>query len=243
MKQDIGTNQDKSNKQENPFLNILFNILIPIFIFNKGGKYLTPTIALIIALAFPLIYGTYDYWRQRKTNYISILGLLNVGVTGSLALLKLEGIWFSIKEAAFPLLVGSFVFFSAYTTKPFIKTLFLNPQVLNMDLISHSIGSQSKELEFENLLRLGTKLLSLSFVLSAILNFVLAHQIFTIIDPSILGDARVQAINEQIANMTKWSFVVILLPSMIALMSILYFIIHKLKQITGLNQEQIFNIK
>lgn len=230
-------------KQENPFFNILFNIVLPIFILNKGGNYLGPTQALIVAIAFPLLYGIYDYWQQKKTNYISLLGILNVGFTGGLALLNLEGIWFAVKEASFPLLVGSFVFFSAFTNDPFIKTLFLNPQVLNMDLITHSITNQSKELEFENLLRWGTKLLSLSFVLSAILNFVLAYKIFAPIDPGITGDPRTQFLNEQIATMTKWSFVVILIPSMVALMAILYFIINKLKHITGLTQEQLFNIK
>lgn len=230
-------------KQENPFYNILFNILLPILILNKGGKFLGPTTALIIAISFPLIYGAYDYWKQKKTNYISVLGLLNVGVTGGLALLQLEGMWFAVKEAAFPILVGSFVFFSAFTEHPFIKTLFLNPQVLNMDLINHSITNQNKEDDFENLLKLGTKLLSLSFVLSAILNFTLAYQIFTPIDPLILGDDRTQALNDQIATMTKWSFVVIMIPSMISLMAILYFIINKLKHISGLTQEQIFNLK
>lgn len=230
-------------KQENPFYNILFNIILPIFILNKGGKYFGPSMALIIAITFPLLYGAYDYWKQRKTNYISLLGLLNVAFTGGLALLNLEGIWFAIKEAAFPILVGSFVFFSAFTEHPFIKTLFLNPQVLNMDLISHSITSQSREHEFDNLLRLGTKLLSLSFVLSAALNFGLAYYIFSPIDPLILGDDRTQMLNDQIATMTKWSFVVIMIPSMISLMLILYFIINKLKHITGLNQEQLFNLK
>ncbi|MCK6597265.1 MAG: hypothetical protein L6Q37_02790 [Bdellovibrionaceae bacterium] len=232
--------QIQSSHKENPFINILFNILIPIMILNKGSKYFTPTNALILALAFPIIYGIYDYWKQRKTNYISILGIINVGFTGSLALLHIEGLWFAVKEAAFPLLVGSFVFFSAFTKNPFIKTLFLNPQVLNMDLITHSISSNEKEKEFEHLLILGTKLLSLSFVLSAVLNFILASNIFSPIDIALVGDARTQALNEQIATMTKWSFAVIMLPSMIALMGILFFIINKLKHITGLTQEQLF---
>lgn len=230
-------------KQENPFFNILFNIILPIFILNKGGKILGPTNSLIIAIAFPLLYGAYDYWRQRKTNYISLLGLLNVGFTGGLAIMNLEGIWFAVKEAAFPILVGAFVFFSAFTADPFIKTLFLNPQVLNMELIFHSISTLKKEVEFEDLLRFGTKLLSLSFVLSAVLNFTLAYKIFIPIDPLVLGDDRTQLLNDQIADMTKWSFVVILIPSMVTLMAILYFIINKLKHITGLTQEQLFNLK
>ncbi len=244
------TNTTKSNnkvvepaKAENPFLTILFNILLPIFILNKGGKFLGPTPALILAFSLPFVYGTYDYWKKRKTNFISLLGLIHIVFSGVFLLLKLEGIWFAIKEAAFPLLIGTFVFVSAFSQKPFIKILFLNPQILNLELIYHSITTLKKEHDFEELLKNGTVLLSLSFALSSILNFGLAYAIFTPIDIHIIGDARTQILNEQMADMTKWSFLIIMLPSMLTLLGILYFIINKLKHITGLNQEQIFNNK
>lgn len=228
-------------KAENPFLTILFNIILPIFILNKGGKFLGPTPSLILAFSLPFVYGTYDYWKKRKTNFISLLGLIHIVFSGGFLLLKLEGIWFAIKDAAFPLLIGTFVFGSAFSRKPFIKTLFLNPQILNIELIYHSITTLKKEDDFEELLKNGTMLLSLSFVLSAILNFGLAYRIFTPIDIHILGEARTQILNEQMADMTKWSFLIIMLPSMLTLLGILFFIINKLKHITGLNQEQIFN--
>lgn len=226
-------------QRENPLLNILFNIVIPIFVLNKGGKWIGSREALIAALAFPIIYGIYDYTQQKKTNYISILGILNVGFTGGFALLRLEGIWFAVKEASFPILVGSFVLFSAFTQSPFIKTLFLNPQLLKMDSIQKSIEAKNSQLEFEKLLKRGTVLLSLSFVLSAVLNFALAYYTFVPIDLALPEEQRNEMLNGQIADMTKWSFIVIMIPSMVTLIAIMIYLFNQLKRITGLSNEEL----
>lgn len=226
-------------QRENPLLNILFNIVIPIFILNKGGKWFGSKEALLVALAFPILYGIYDYTQQKKTNYISLLGILNVGFTGGFALLKLEGFWFAVKEASFPILVGSFVLFSAFTKSPFVKTLFLNPQLLKMDTILASISQKNREKDFEGLLKRGTILLSLSFVLSAVLNFSLAYYIFTPIAFDLPEEQRSEILNTQIAQMTQWSFIVIMIPSMLALISIMVYLFSQMKKITGLSNEEL----
>lgn len=231
--------KDKPVHRENPLLNILFNIVIPIFILNKGNKWFGSREALIIALAFPILYGIYDYVKQRKANYISLLGILNVSFTGGFALLKLEGIWFAIKEASFPILVGSFVLFSAFTKAPFIKTLFLNPQLLKMDSILKSISEKNSQREFDSLLKQGTVLLSLSFVLSALLNFALAYYIFTPIAVHLGEEQRSEILNEQIAQMTQWSFLVIMIPSMLSLIAIMVYLFNQLKRLTGLTNDEI----
>ena len=113
---------------DNAFLNLFFNIVVPVVVLNRLSKPFGAVEALLLALSSPLIYGAYDLYRKRKINYLSILGLINVSVTGSLAILNLDGPWFWVKEAAFPLLVGIFVFASRWTARPFIQTLILNPQ-------------------------------------------------------------------------------------------------------------------
>lgn len=230
------------SKKENPFYNILFNVILPILILNKGGKWIKPAeLNLIIALFFPIAYGIYDYIKLKKANYISLFGILNVAFTGGLALLKLDGIWFAIKEAAFPALIGVFVFISAYTKNPFIKSMFMNPQLMKLDLLNKNISENKTEIQFNALLKKGTILLSLSFFLSAFLNFALAYKVFTPIDISLAEEARGQILNEQIAEMTKLSFVVIMIPSMISLVGIMMYLFKQLKALTGLRQEDLFN--
>jgi len=228
----------KKNKQENQFQSLLFNIVIPVLILNKGSHYLGTKASLIVALAFPLSYGIFDWYQRRKTNFISILGLLNVGLTGGLALSGLTGIWFAVKEAAFPSLIGIFVLGSAFTKKPFITTVFLNEQIVRTKLVEEQIHRQNKQSEMNLLLKHATILLSLSFALSAFLNFALAQYIFKPIDP--ISPMAEEILNQQIAQMTSWSFVVIMIPSITFLAGIYWYFITRLTKITGLSQTEIF---
>lgn len=229
----------KKEKSENAFLNLIFNIAIPVFILNKGTAKFGAEKALFIALAFPLLYGAFDYYRQRKVNYVALLGLLNVSFTGGFALSGLTGIWFAVKEAMFPLLIGLFVFASRWTDAPFVKKIFLNPQVMNIDLIEERLKERGRR-EFDELLRTATLFFSVSFLISAALNFGLAYTIFTEFPPEIDAAARSGLLNEQIARMTQWSFLVIMFPSMMILAGILWYLIKGLERTTGLPKEQIF---
>lgn len=228
---------------ENGLFNLAFNILFPILIL----KYLTERIGalptLVLALAFPVGYGIYDGLKRKKANVFSILGMTNVLLTGGLAVLGLGGIWFSVKEAAFPALVGSFVFLSAYSQKPFIKTLFVNPQLINIDLLMEKLQQNHKETEFAQLMKTSTMWLSCSFFLSAILNFTLATRIFLPLEKGLDSTAQSVALNHQIADMTKWAMIVILLPSMAFLFLIFWRLLKKLSSLSGLTTEEILPMK
>lgn len=232
-----------STKQENGLFNILFNIIAPIFILNNLSQKLGALPALGLALAFPLCYGLYDGWTRKKANFFSILGLLNTLLTGGLAVLGLGGIWFAVKEAAFPLLVGLFVLASAFSANPFIRTLFLNPQIVNLDLLTSRLKELRRETDFFRLMKLSTMWLSASFFLSAVLNFVLAEIIFSPLQAGLDADAQSVALNHQIAEMTKWSMIVILIPSMFFLILIFWRLLKSLSQLSGLSTNQILNLK
>lgn len=225
--------------KENGLLNIIFNIVLPVLILNKLSKFIGPFWALILALAFPLGYGAYDLIKRKKFNAFSALGLLNVLLTGGLALLGLNGFWFAVKEAAFPALVGLFVVGSAFTKKPFIETLFLNPALMKVDLLEERLKENGKQKEFHDHMKKATIWLSLSFVFSAICNFVLARQIFTEIDPTLTADVQSTVLNEQIAKMTTWSMAIIMVPSMIFLLGIFWYLMRGIKQHSGLSTEEL----
>ncbi len=193
----------------------------------------------MIALAFPLGFGLFDLYRKRKWNPLSILGFTNVLVTGGLAVLGLGGIWFSIKEAFFPFLIGAFVFWSASREKPFIRTFLLNANTMQMDLIEEKLRANEKEDEFKMHLRNSTRLLACSFFLSATMNFFLSQRIFLPLDPTLSSDAKSLLLNHQIAQMTTWSMAVILVPTMIFLVGILWYLLRGIRDLTGLQTEEI----
>ena len=84
-----------------------------------------------------------------------------------------------------------------------------------------------------------TWILGGSFVLSAVLNFVIAVLVFTDIDPSLAEEARRQMINEQVADMTWMGYVFIALPLTFITGFLLWWILKQLKQFTGLSLEEL----
>src|SRR5690606_26710106 len=95
-------------KKENILANILLNIIIPTLILTKlsGDQHLGAQLAVVIALAFPLLYGLRDFIRRRKINLFSALGFISILLTGGISLLKLDPQYIAIKEAAIPGLLG-----------------------------------------------------------------------------------------------------------------------------------------
>ncbi|MBX2986638.1 MAG: hypothetical protein KF802_01965 [Bdellovibrionaceae bacterium] len=227
---------------ENTFVSLGCNIVLPVVILNHLTARLGPATALVLALAFPLGYGLWDWWRRRKANMFSILGLLNTLITGGLALIGVTGFWFAVKEAAFPFLIGLFVLGSSWTRKPAVQTIFLNPNLFQLERMQESIRQHGREAEFSQLLRDSTRWLALSFFFSAVLNFALASRIFIDLPLDLPADARSARLNEQIAQMTQWSMLVILVPSMAFLMGILYFVIRRIRQITGLSDDEFMKV-
>ncbi len=233
----------KAVPPENGLFNLAFNILLPILTLKYLSERIGALPTLIIALIFPVGYGIYDAFKRKKANPLSILGMANVLMTGGLAVLGLGGIWFSVKEAAFPSLVGLFVLASAFSQKPFIKTLFVNPQLIKIDLLMERLRQNQKEKEFAKLMKTSTMWLSCSFFLSAILNFSLATRIFLPLEAGLDSNAQSVALNHQIADMTKWAMVVILIPSMAFLFLIFWRLLKKLSHLSGLTTEEILPLK
>lgn len=222
------------------FANIFFSVIIPVLILNKGTKYgLTPVNALMVALAFPLFFGLYSLVKERKMNYIALLGLLNVMSSGVLTVLALGGIWFAIKEAVFPLLIGLFVFISSFSNKPFFQAMFLNPTAFDVVKLWDSLNTTEKKSQFAETMKKATQGLSISFLLSAILNFCLAFVIFKPLPDELTELEKQDLLNVQLSQMTMYSFVVIMIPILIVVSLVLYLTFKKTTQITGLKLEDL----
>ena len=235
------------NQRENPFFNLLFNILIPIILLNKGhllfGKK-TAVFVLLLALACPLFYGIFDFIKNKRKNIISIFGTLNVLFTGGFALYKLSGTWFAVKEAVFPLLVGIFIFISAYTKKNFFEYLIRYSPILKWDLIEKKIQIFSSKNHLKILFKKCTLMFSLSFFISAILNFILALYIFSEEKLLELSSSEKEIIlNKKIADMTWMGFVIIGLPMTVFAIGVFWWFLKHLAKITQLRMEQILITK
>ena len=231
-------------KRENTFLNLGFNLILPILLLNKGkswfGKYLEPYFenaavgVLLIALAFPVGYFVYDYVTRKKYNIFSIIGLLSVLLTGGIGILNIPTEWFAVKEAAIPLILGLAVVISLKTPYPLVRTLLYNPEIMNVDRVQTALKEHNAENAFEKLLTTCTWLLAISFLLSAVLNYVLARAI--VVSPSGTYD-----FNSEVSTMMGWSFAVIAIPSMAIMLLALFKLMNGIKRMTGLELEQVIH--
>jgi hypothetical protein len=232
------------NSPNKVWLNLLLDIVLPVVILNKLSPYLGekgPLYALLLAISLPLGHGLFDFIKEKKINWLSLLGLLNVLLTGGFALLKLEGIWFAIKEASFPALIGIFVFFSTFTRKPLFSFFLNQPGIFSMDLIQQRLDEHNMQSSYEKLIKRCTLFFSCTFFLSALLNFVLAIRIFKAIPHDLTENQKAELLNSQIADMTWMGYVVIALPLMIITTSLFYYCLRSLAKMTNLGLNDLMN--
>ncbi len=222
-------------RQEHLFVSLGLNILLPSIILMKGGPWLglDPKEGLILALAFPLSYGIYYFAARRKYNFFSIVGLISILITGGVGLLRIDKDWIAVKEAAVPSLFGLAVLVTLKTPRPLVRMFLFNDQILDVQKVEAALEETNKRSAFEKLLVICTMLLALSFLLSAALNFILAKIL-------IVSDSGTPSFNEELGRMTIWSYPVIVVPSMIVMMFALTKLVSGIKELTGLELEDIF---
>lgn len=228
------TTPSSSDHKPRPMIDLLVSIIIPSFILMKlsDDNALGATVALIIALMFPLGWGLFERLHYKKFNFIALLGLVSVLLTGGIGLLQLDVQWLAVKEAAIPGLIGIAVLVSTRTRYPLIKTLLYSPKIMDVDKIKQKLDDHGNTSAFELRLLNATYLLSGTFLFSATMNYILAKWIVT----SAAGSA---AFNEELGQMTLLSYPIIAIPSTIMMVAIFYYLWRTIHGMTGLKLEEI----
>lgn len=224
-------------KQENVWVSLLANIALPALILSKGADWIPQISAawrLVIALAFPTLYFIYDYMRRREANWISILGFAGTLLTGGVGLMRLSPFWVAVKEATIPALIAVAL---ALSRKMGDKILF-NGKVFDVAAIEAACVSRGTQTDLSGTLRRASWLLVASFVLSAVLNFVLARWI-VVSDPA----ENLDAFNAELGKMISLSWPVIVLPCMVFMTAALYVLVRGLVRASGLPLEKLLQKK
>jgi len=222
--------------RENIWLNIGLNVIVPSVLMSKGKDWfqLEQAPLLCLALAFPVIYGVYDFIARKKYNFFSILGFVSILITGGVGLLELPSDWIAIKEAAIPALFAMAVLLSLKTKFPLVRTFLYNPELFNVPKIDLALTERNTHPQFEKLMQVCTYYLAGSFVLSAGLNFALAKVI-------IKSETGTDAFVKELGKMTAWSWPVITIPCMVITMFALVKLLKGIKAYTGYEMEEVMH--
>lgn len=221
-------------KKENLLVNLICNVALPALLMAQLSKEtrLGPVWGLIVALAFPVSYGIYDFIARKKTNLFSVLGFVGILLSGVLGLLKLDGHWFAVKDAAIPTLIGVALLVSMRSREPLVKTLFFNDAVIDVARVETALKEHNGEAALASLLRECTVLVALAFFASAVLAYLLAR--WLLISPG--GTAE---FNNELAKMHWLSWPVIVIPSMAMMMVAMWRLMKGITQLTGLTFDEV----
>ena len=235
----MDNNTVETPKSKKPSLNkmlidMVFSIFIPVLILRKfsGDDSLGPTYALIVALAFPLMAGIYEFIKDKKVGLMPSIGFISTLLTGGIGVLQLPKEYIAIKEALVPLGFGLAVLLSSFTKSPLVKTFIYNDMVMETEKVANKVAEIGKEDEFDHIMLVATWILAASFLVSSVLNYVLAKII-------IVSETGTEAFNQELGTMTLWSYPVIVVPSLIVTFYALYFVINRILKMTGFSFEEI----
>lgn len=222
--------------KESLLLNMALNILIPTLILTKfsGEAHFGPKLGIIVALAFPIFYGLYDFTKQKKLNVFSALGIVSILLTGGISLLELDPKYIAIKEATIPAILGIVTIISIRTKHPIVKLFIYNDKVINTEKISQHLSDNGNQKDFDRAFITASYMVSASFFLSATLNYVLAKWL-------VVSQPGTEAFANELGKMTAYSYVVIMVPSMAVLLSAMIYLIRQITRLTGMTLEEILN--
>ena len=235
--QETQSDNQQPQKQNNGFFgNLVFNIIVPVVIMSyaSSDEWLGPAWSIVAALSFPIGYGIWDLKQSGKVNPFSVLGIVSVLLTGGISLLELPAEYIAIKEAAIPAFIGIAVIITQFTNKPLVKILVLNEQIINWPHLDKVLADKGKTNEFELKVRLSSYIVASSFFLSAVLNYVLAKVI-------LVSPPGTTEYTEELGKMTALSYPVIVIPSMVLLITALWYLFSQIKKITGEDIEDFLN--
>jgi hypothetical protein len=252
---------DPKPRQEHPLANLLINVLIPVMalsflskdpaiqqMLGKAAKpwHIGPVKALVVALALPLGYGVWHFVKTRKGNFLSALGLLSVLLTGGLTWYLWNadgtvkpgaGLLFGLKEASIPLALGVAILLSQRTSTPLLRVFLYNDTLFDIGKIERQIAEREREPAYGALLARANRLFGGSFFLSAAINLALALFLFRGYDHQ--APDALETYNAIVAKITGWSFLVVLAPVFGVLFVTLRRLLHGLRALTGLSDDEI----
>lgn len=221
-------------RSESPLTSIVINVVIPVAILSllSKEKYLGPVWALVVGLAFPIGYGLHTLIKDRKADFMSIIGIISVSLTGIFGILKLPPEYIAIKEAAIPLLLGLVIVISLKTPFPLIKKILMTEALFDVPRLKAALQEKKTEAVFEKRLVGLTWGLASSMFLSAGLSYTLAK----IVLKSAPGT---EAYTAELGKMTGLSHIVVLVPCMIVMLFVMNKLFNTLSELTGLHLEEL----
>ncbi|MDR3143488.1 MAG: hypothetical protein LBT57_01375 [Puniceicoccales bacterium] len=224
------------NKSAKSLLDLFWNIFLPAILMTWLDEWTgcSPICALGVALMLPLGLGLKEFFERRRCNLISAIGLLDVLLTGGIGFLQLPKDWIAVKESFVPAILGLLVLLTLKTSRPFFQIIMEQHFIFNERIIEQASSDESSKVSWDRLMRRGTWLLFLPFLLSAILNFILARYF-------ICSETGTAAFNKEMGRFLVLGHTFIILPCFLMLLMTFIHVAKEICRITGSSLSDLFD--
>ena len=196
------------------------------------------SITFFIALIFPVAYFIYDFFKRKNVNVISILGFINVLLTGGIGIFGerfgLSKNWFIVKEGALPSFIGLGLIILRKLRKNIFNKILLNDIIFDNHKINSSIKYEEQN-KFESIVHRAGSHFIIGLFMSSFIQFILASLIVT-------SDPGESSFNEQVATMTWVSFFAVFVITMSVVGKGYLGLISGVEKITGLKKEDFLKV-
>ena len=218
-------------------MELVLTIVLPSLVLDHLSKpeSLGPFWALVVSLLFPLGFGAWCLWKKTGWNVFSVLGFVTILLSGGLGLLKLDPVWFGLKESAMPVMLGLAFPLSHRFGKPLINALLMQPHILNVKALNVAIADSPKKSAFDAALFRASCGMGLGMAGSAVANFFLALWLLDGKEPG--SEAFVKGI----AKLNWMGLLVIGIPMTAVMMLVFFWLLRQIQRITGLERDDLLN--
>lgn len=187
------------------WVEIVCTVVAPTAVLLGAGSWLGPKLALVVALAFPLVFSAASIAREGRPSSLGILSVVGVVVSGGIGLLELDPVWFAVKEAAIPLAFAGIIAGTVVTGAPLVGIVM--DRVLDPDRVGPALGEPSAAAGYTAAVRRATFELALVTAASGVASFLLARLM-------VGADPATDAFARELGRYTGASFVAVTLPTM-----------------------------
>ncbi len=224
----------KSGSQQ--LLQIFINFVLPIFVLTRlsSEAALGATRALLLALSFPILYELFNVYKNRKISIISIIAIGGIIVTGSLSLLNLSVELLALRRAVPYVFVAVVILGSHYLKKPLITKAI--EQVFNMELVYSAAKKQKTIIKLQKVITTVSYFSAALFVCIALTSYFATRIVVT-------SATNTEAFNQEYAQLRIISFPALMVPLFLGIIIIIWFLVHNLEKVTGLDSEKFIHKK
>lgn len=215
---------------------LIINFVIPIFILLKFSdeSSLGPVGSLALALSLPIGYELFNLSRRHKPSLMSALAIGGILVTGAVTLLGLSEGWLALRRSIPYAAAGLVLLGSIIIKKPLIK-LGLR-QILDLDRLHQAAARQRQGQALERLLERTGYLFSGLLIALGIASYALTRWVISAAPSTAL-------FNQEYARLRLLTLPIILLPLILVTTGLLYYLVSKLEQLTGLSTDELMKKK